>query len=124
MVYNEWKVYRLEVQSMERIKTVEQWRDTLQQSKDKACLVLKFSMTCFSSISALKELKVLETNLPKYLVIVQKDRDVSNIIENDLKVKHESPQLLILKDGKGVWQATHYKIKQSLLSEAISMYVK
>lgn len=109
---------------MERIKTAEQWRDTLQQSKDKACLVLKFSMTCFSSISALKELKALETNLPKYLVIVQKDRDVSNIIENDLKVKHESPQLLILKDGKGVWQATHYKIKQSLLSEAISMYVK
>jgi len=49
---------------MERIKTAEQWRDTLQQSKDKACLVLKFSMTCFSSISALKELKALETNLP------------------------------------------------------------
>ncbi|KOS61315.1 bacillithiol system redox-active protein YtxJ [Lysinibacillus agricola] len=108
---------------MQRIKTIEQWREVLQQSKHKPCLILKFSMTCISSISALKEFKALETNLPKYLVIVQKDRDISNIIEKELKVKHESPQLLILKDEKGIWQATHYKIKQALLSEAISMYV-
>jgi len=123
MVYNEWKNNKLEVYSMQRIKTNEQWREVLQQSKHKPCLMLKFSMTCISSISALKEFKALETNLPKYLVIVQKDRDISNIIEKELKVKHESPQLLILKDGKGIWQATHYKIKKALLSEAISMYV-
>ncbi|MFJ7733764.1 bacillithiol system redox-active protein YtxJ [Lysinibacillus sp. NPDC097231] len=109
---------------MQRIKTTEEWRDILQQSKHEPCLVLKYSLTCFSSISAMKEFKALETNLPKYLVIVQKERHVSNAIEKELKVRHESPQLFILKDGKGIWQATHYKIKRSLLSEAISMYVK
>ena len=38
------------------------------------------------------------------------DRQVSNAIERDLGVKHESPKLLILKDGKGVWQATHFEL--------------
>lgn len=109
---------------MERIKTREEWREVLQLSRHTPCLVLKYSMTCFSSISALKEFKALETILPKYIVIVQKDREISKMIEKELEVRHESPQLLILQGGKGVWQATHYKIKQLLLSEAISMYVK
>ena len=74
---------------------------------------VKISMTCISSISALKEYKELQTELPKYLVIVQMDRVISNAIACDLQVKHESPQLIILQGGKGIWQATHYKIKHS-----------
>jgi len=109
---------------MKRIMTTEEWKNVLQLSSHTPCLVLKYSMTCFSSISALKEFKALETMLPKYVVIVQKDREVSKMIEKELEVRHESPQFLILQKGKGVWQATHYKIRQSLLSEAISMYVK
>lgn len=108
---------------MERITTNEDWRTLLEQSTEQPFLVLKFSMTCISSISALKEFKALDTELPKYLVIVQRERAVSNAIARDLGVKHESPQLLILKEGRGVWQATHYKIKRSLLSEAIHTYV-
>lgn len=109
---------------MQRIKTLDSWRDVLEQSHEMPCLVLKFSLTCISSISALKEFKALATELPKYVVIVQKERDVSSAIERDLQVKHESPQLLILQNGKGIWQATHYKIKRSLLAEGLSLYVK
>ena len=108
---------------MKRIKTNEEWLKILEQSKEQPLLILKFSMTCVSSISALKEFKALDTALPKYLVIVQRERDVSNAIAQDLGVKHESPQLLILKEGKGIWQATHYKIKRPLLAEAIDTYV-
>ena len=107
---------------MKRIKTNEEWQKLLEQSNEQPLLVMKFSLTCISSISALKEFKALETELPKYLVVVQKERAVSNAIERDLGVRHESPQLLILKDGKGIWQATHYKIKRPLISEAINTY--
>ncbi|WP_155592557.1 bacillithiol system redox-active protein YtxJ [Lysinibacillus cavernae] len=109
---------------MQRIRTIDNWKEILERSRSKACLVLKFSMTCISSISALKEFKALATDLPKYLVIVQMDRVVSNAIACDIQVKHESPQLLILQDGKGIWQATHYKIKQPLLVDGIKQYVK
>lgn len=108
---------------MKRIKTVAAWRELLENSKEQPFLLLKFSMTCFSSLSAKKELQTFETTLPIYVVIVQLDRKVSNAIEKDLGVKHESPQLLILKDGKGIWQATHYHIKKPLLNEAINTYV-
>lgn len=109
---------------MQRIKTLDSWREVLEQSQEIPCLVLKFSLTCISSISALKEFKALATELPKYVVIVQKERDVSNAIERDLQVKHESPQFIILQGGKGTWQATHYKIKQPLLAEGLRLYVK
>lgn len=71
----------------------------------------------------MKELKELETELPKYIVIVQEERLVSNTITKDLGVKHESPQLIILKGQRGIRQATHSKIKKSLLKEAINTYV-
>ncbi|MGN4126873.1 bacillithiol system redox-active protein YtxJ [Lysinibacillus sphaericus] len=109
---------------MQRIKTGEEWGKIVKQSKGQPILLLKFSLTCISSISALKEFKALNTNLPKYLVIVQMERDVSNSIEKELGVRHESPQFLILLNGKGIWQATHYKIKRTLLTEAIHTYVK
>lgn len=108
---------------MKRIASIEAWRALLEKSKEQPFVLFKFSTTCLSSLSAMKEVRSLETELPKYIVIVQEDRIVSNAIEEDLGVKHESPQLLILKDEKGIWQATHYKIKKSLLKEAIKMYV-
>ena len=108
---------------MKRIPSIENWRELLKKSKEQPFLLFKFSTTCLSSLSAMKELRALETELPKYIVIVQEDRIVSNAIEKDLGVKHESPQLLILKDEKGIWQSTHYKIKKSLLNEAINKYV-
>lgn len=108
---------------MQRIKTSEEWRKIVKQSREQPILLLKFSMTCISSITALKEFKALDTHLSKYLVIVQMERDVSNIIEKDLSVKHESPQFLIMMNGRGIWQATHYKIKRTLLTDAINTYV-
>lgn len=108
---------------MKRIKSVEAWQELLERSSEQPFLLLKISITCLSSLSAKKELQALETELPIYIVIVQMDRHVSSAIEKDLGVKHESPQLLILKDGKGIWQATHYAIKKSLLNDAINTYV-
>jgi len=108
---------------LKRINSVEAWRELLEESKEQPFLLFKFSMTCVSSLSAKKELESLETELPIYMVIVQIDRPVSNAVENDLGVKHESPQLLILKDAKGIWQATHYKIKKKLLQDAINTYI-
>lgn len=108
---------------MNRIKSVEAWQGLLEQSKEQPFLLFKLSMTCFSSLSAKKELQALQTELPIHVVIVQMDKQVSKAVEQDLGVKHESPQLLIVKDGKGIWQATHYHIKKSVVNDAITTYV-
>lgn len=108
---------------MKRIKTIAAWESVLEKSKEEPLIIFKLSMTCFSSLTAKKELQTLQTKLPIYIVIVQMDRKVSKAIEEDLGVKHETPQLLILKDGKGIWQATHYHIKQAIVTEAIETYI-
>lgn len=107
---------------MNRIKSIEEWQSLLNKTTEQPFLLFKISMTCFSSLTAKKELQTLVTDLPIYVVIVQMDKKVSKAIESDLMVKHESPQLLILKDGKAIWQATHYHIKNTIVKEAIEMY--
>ena len=107
---------------MKQIRTVEEWEIILEEAKVRPILIMKFSMTCVSSVTALKEYRALETDLQKYLVIVQTSREVSNAIERDLSVRHESPQLLIMNQGRAVWQATHYKIKRPSLMKAIELY--
>lgn len=108
---------------MKRIKKVEEWRALLEKSDEQPFLLFKLSMTCFASITAKKELEKLQTDLPMYVVIVQLSKKLSATIESDLGVKHETPQLLILKDKRGIWQATHYHIKEVAVKEAIAEYV-
>ncbi|PIC66131.1 bacillithiol system redox-active protein YtxJ [Sporosarcina sp. P21c] len=107
---------------MKRIKTIEEWRTVWESSKKQSVLLFKMSLTCFSSLSAKKELHTLVTDLPLYLIVVQTDQAVSKAIETDLNVRHESPQVLIVKDQKATWQATHYHIKASVVRDAIELY--
>ena len=113
----------MELTRMKQIKTISSWREIKHKAIDQPLLLLKISLTCASSVTALKEMKALESDLPIYLVIVQTSREVSNAIEEDIGIQHHSPQLLILKKGKAVWQATHYKIKKAAVTEAIQLYV-
>lgn len=107
---------------MKRIQTIEDWHTVLEDSKTQSVLLFKMSLTCFSSLSAKKELHTLVSDLPLYIIIVQTEKAVSKAIESDLHVRHESPQLLIVKNAKATWQATHYHIKEVAVSKAIALY--
>ncbi|MDV6377464.1 bacillithiol system redox-active protein YtxJ [Sporosarcina sp. GW1-11] len=108
---------------MIRIKKIEEWRALLEKSDEQPFLLVKLSMTCVASITAKKELQKLQTDLPLVVVIVQFSKRLSETIASDLGVKHETPQLLILKDKRGIWQATHYHIKEATVKDAIETYV-
>ncbi|ARJ38089.1 DUF2847 domain-containing protein [Sporosarcina sp. P21c] len=108
---------------MKRIKKVDEWRELLEKSDEQPFLLFKSSMTSVSSLAAKKELDGLRTELPIYIVITQVSRKLSAAIESDLSVAHEVPQLLILKDKRAIWQATHYQIKEQILLDAIKEYV-
>ncbi len=109
---------------MKQLKTLDDWYDILNEAEHRPLILFKFSATCVASVSAYKEMNELKSDLPIYLIIVQNARDVSNAIEADLGVRHESPQVLIMNNGRAIWQATHYKIKAKEIDEAIDQYVK
>ncbi|MDI2587519.1 bacillithiol system redox-active protein YtxJ [Psychrobacillus sp. NEAU-3TGS] len=100
------------------IITVDQWKDVLEQSKEKAVIVFKHSTTCPISAYAYGEFTSFDSPVETYLVKVIEHRAVSNEIENDLGVRHESPQAFLIVDGRAVWNASHRKITNKELTKA------
>lgn len=83
--------------------------------KEEKVLIFKHSTQCGISSSAFQEVNKLD--FPVYLVRVIEERDVSNYIEEKLGVKHESPQVLLIKNGKCVWHASHRAINEEIVKE-------
>lgn len=104
---------------MQEIYSTEEWDDLLDQSEQIPVLFMKHSSTCPISAAAFHAFQQAETDLPKYYLTVQTSRPLSMQIEQDLQKRHESPQLFLLKDGKAVWQATHYSIRESAIEQAV-----
>ncbi|MCM3356655.1 MAG: bacillithiol system redox-active protein YtxJ [Psychrobacillus sp.] len=100
------------------ITSVDEWKEVLKLSDAQKILVLKHSTTCPISARAFREFESFDTPLEKYLVKVRESRSVSNEMESDLGVKHESPQVFLVGDGKAVWNASHHQINRTELAIA------
>ena len=55
---------------------------------------------------------------PAFLDLLE-HRDLSNEIAERSGVKHESPQAILLRDGKAIWNASHMSITSDSLLEAV-----
>ena len=49
----------------------------------------------------------LPQNMPLYFLDLIKYRDLSNQVAHDFQVHHESPQLLLIKDGECILDQSH-----------------
>lgn len=49
-------------------------------------------------------------------------RPISNEIERRYNVQHESPQILLINDGKCVYHASHRKIKNEDIQQQLDIY--
>ncbi|MFX3673081.1 MAG: bacillithiol system redox-active protein YtxJ [Paenisporosarcina sp.] len=101
------------------ISTLPEWENVLKYSKEKPVLVFKHSTTCPVSAAAYKEFTSIETDLDAYLVKVIESRPVSNEIERNLGIQHQSPQIFLLSNEKPVWNASHWNITESKIGQAI-----
>lgn len=99
----------------------EQLTAILEQSHTKSQLIFKHSTRC--SISTVIK-KRLETGIiPEHIDFHYLDllafRSLSNKIADDLDVYHESPQVLLLKNGKCIFDESHLVIRmQDIMAEA------
>ena len=87
--------------------------------KDKAlpdtCLVFKHSTTCPISARAAEAVRAASTELPICWIDVREQRDLSRWTEETLGVLHESPQLILRRNGavETVWN--HWDIKAEIV---------
>ncbi|MEJ8303029.1 bacillithiol system redox-active protein YtxJ [Saccharibacillus sacchari] len=106
------------------IESIEQWQTLLDQSGERALLLLKHSTACPISGAAFKEFNVY-TRKPKRpivcaLVKVIECRPVSNEIESKLGIKHESPQILLIQNGQTLWHASHWDITFERIEQQVN----
>lgn len=95
----------------------------LNSSKEKAILFFKHSTQCSRSANAFSELKSAQEDLEKGVTLfgidVHQARVFSNLLEERLQIRHESPQSIFVKDGNVMEHYSHSSItKERLLKSA------
>lgn len=92
-------------------------------SEERPVLLFKHSYTCGVSAEALDELIAHLndeiTGVQYAMVTVQTHREVSNAVSTRLGVRHETPQALLVRDGRVVWSASHFRVNAAELSRAL-----
>ncbi len=91
--------------------------DLANLSKDRPVVIFKHSLTCPISAAAYNQMAEFEGEVA--LVEVQRARELSGEIEKRLGVAHESPQVIVLRDGRVAWNASHFKITADAVAEAV-----
>jgi monothiol bacilliredoxin len=98
----------------------------LAASGHRPLLLFKHSFTCGVSAEALDELVAhlneRPTNAAYAMVTVQTHREVSNAVASQLGVRHETPQALLIRDGRVVWSASHFRVTATAMGEAIKRH--
>ena len=98
-----------------KLDSVQKWERILEQSKSDKVVVMKHSNTCPISTAAYKEMEKYEGEVN--LVVVQTERGVSNQIAEDLELEHQSPQIMIIENGKQVYNTSHLSINADKIKE-------
>ena len=82
-------------------------------SNAKPAVIFKHSTRCSVSRFALKQFEkefALEDKVDAYFLDLLEHRDISNEIASRFNVYHQSPQLLLIKNGKSVYDVSHSDI--------------
>lgn len=91
------------------LQTEEQLNEIIYKSKDTPQVIFKHSTRC--SISSMAKNRLDKKDKPDgldfYYLDLIKFRGISNKIASDFKVAHQSPQILIIKDGLSVYDESH-----------------
>lgn len=97
--------------------------EILEQSKNKPVAIFKHSTRCGISRGVLKlfekNYKLTDDQLKLYYLDLLQNRDISNEIAGRFKVQHESPQMIVIKNGVVVYQDSHHSIQASDLEKFV-----
>ena len=87
----------------------------------KAVAVFKHSTRC--SISSMAKSRLERSwslkEVPIYYLDLLSFRDISNAIANQFQIEHQSPQLIIIKNGEAVYHASHGAIDSGAVKEIL-----
>ncbi|AVR45835.1 bacillithiol system redox-active protein YtxJ [Christiangramia fulva] len=127
------KIFKNENEGEKKENTVVPWNELTSieqldsikiESEEQYVAILKHSTRCGVSRMVLRMFES-DYNLPEdapvklYFLDLIAHRDVSNAIAEKFGVRHESPQLIIIKDAEVVHHASHQQIEAGKLKELV-----
>ncbi|MFE3849060.1 bacillithiol system redox-active protein YtxJ [Flavobacterium sp. LB3P45] len=99
-----------------------QLNEIIAISNEKPVAIFKHSTRCSISRMALKqfenEFNSADKVTPYFLDLIA-HRDISNAIADQFGVTHQSPQLILIKDGKAIYNVSHSDIDAEELGKKI-----
>ncbi len=91
------------------LSDIAQLNEIYTNSYQKTAVIFKHSTRCSVSSMVLHRLEktAIPSDIDFYFLDLIKHRDISNMIAEKYSVYHESPQVLIIKDGECVYDESH-----------------
>ena len=104
-----------------RLTDVNQLNELDKESYNQPIAIFKHSTRCGTSSMALrqfeKELNTDNNNYKIYFLDLLSFRELSNEIAIRFQVFHQSPQLIVIKNGNTIHHSSHYQIDAKILNE-------
>ena len=89
-------------------------------------LLYKHSTRCGTSMRAMLEAERFargEAGVPVFAIDVVRQRVISDLATQRLGIGHESPQVILIGDGRTIWHASHSRVTAAALAAAIAEQV-
>ena len=104
-----------------RLTSVNQLIEIEKESFHQPIAIFKHSTRCGTSSMALRQFESQfetdNTSVKLYFLDLLSFKDISNEISIRFQVFHESPQLIVLKDGNTIHHSSHHQIDAGLLEQ-------
>src|SRR3954470_21054490 len=96
----------------------------IAETRERRVLLFKHSRYCGVSCEALDELEGYIEGRAGHagackMITVQTHRPVSDAAAQPPGLRHEAPQAILLRDGKVIWNASHFRITAAQLDQAL-----
>tara|TARA_R110000868_G_scaffold383578_6_gene650643 strand:- start:20729 stop:21112 length:384 start_codon:yes stop_codon:yes gene_type:complete len=106
-----------------QISTTQEADGVINASNKKTQVILKHSNSCGVSFFAKKGLDSIPpedlSNAEMYIVDVIRDRNLAYYLADRFSIRHESPQVLVIKNEKVIWHGSHNEVNDKNLLQAL-----
>lgn len=95
----------------------------VELSREKPVVIFKHSIRCGTSSMVKDQLETdwnfQEDDLEFYYLDLINQRSISNAVAEQFNVLHQSPQIIIIKDGKSIYDTSHQMVSVRSIRNAL-----
>ena len=110
--------------SWKSVREKEDFFTLLENSAEKPQIIFKDSTSCGISAHAKYRLELgfeqIEGKADFHYLDLLTFRPVSNLIARELKVTHQSPQIILVKDKQVIYTSSHHAIDPAVIARHLS----